>query len=368
MEADAGAVQPSLLAGVNLEEPVPRQFDLGMDDFVDSTAFKKGKENRFRPLSLAHKKKSRVNAPPTKRPCLQSSENKAVADRFDFSKDDAYSEMAVQFVPKNTKKNNDWAYKNFEAWLESRNRAHPDDQCSADLLQPPWDPQAMAHWLPRFACETRNTAGCRYPASTIFSLLSGLLRRIRAIDPDCPNFLNEKDPQFREMHAIIDTYFRELRDAGVGAEVKHTSVISKEEENKLWEEGVIGVDTPTSLLRAVFYYNGKSLCLRGGKEHRSLKLSQIVRHHDPPRFVYTENGSKNRNGSFNQMRVENKVVTVFPCPEAGIQCHYSILEKYIDKLPPVAFQKDWFYLKPLGDDVSKKHHPLMASNKSLCLL
>ena len=94
--------------------------------------------------------------------------------------------------------------------------------------------------------------------------------------------------------------------------------------------------------------------MRGGKEHRALKLSQIVRHHDPPHYVYTENGSKNRSGSFNEMRVENKVVPVFPCPEAGMRCHFSLLEKYISKLPPVAFQKDWFYLKPLGNDVVSK--------------
>ena len=183
-------MQPSLLRGIDLEKPVPRRFDLGMVDFVESTAFEKEKENRC--LSLSLKKKSRANAPPTKRPCLQSSENQA-PERFDFMKDDAYSEMSVQFVPMNTKKNNDWAFKNFQAWLETRNRAYPDAQCPVDLLEPPWDPQAMAYWLPRFACETRNTSGGRYPASTIFSLLSGLLRRIRAIDPNCPNFLDTKE-------------------------------------------------------------------------------------------------------------------------------------------------------------------------------
>ena len=44
---------------------------------------------------------------------------------------------------------------------------------------------------------------------------------------------------------------------------------------------MLGVDTPQSLLRAVFYYNKKCLCLRGGKEHRALKISQIVCHDDP---------------------------------------------------------------------------------------
>ena len=60
-----GFVQPSLLRGIVMEKPVPRAFDLGMIDFVESTAFEKEKENRFRPLSL---KKSRSNAPP---PSLQ---------------------------------------------------------------------------------------------------------------------------------------------------------------------------------------------------------------------------------------------------------------------------------------------------------
>ena len=143
-----GSVQPSLLRGIVMEKPVPRAFDLGMIDFVE---FEKEKENRFRPLSL---KKSRSNAPPPKRPCLHPSENQAVnndPDRFDFSKDDAYSEMSVQYVPKNTKKR---AFNNFQAWLETRNRTFPDAQCPVDLLEPPWDQQAMAHWLPRFACET----------------------------------------------------------------------------------------------------------------------------------------------------------------------------------------------------------------------
>ena len=63
------------------------------------------------------------------------------------------------------------------------------------------------------------------------------------------------------MHSIIYTYFRQLRNPGVGAEVKHTNLITKEEDNALWEHGVLGVDTPEPLLRAVFYYNTTNFCL-----------------------------------------------------------------------------------------------------------
>ena len=68
------------------------------------------------------------------------------------------------------------------------------------------------------------------------------------------------------MHSILDTYFQELHKLGLGAEVKKADLISKEEENALWENGVLGVDTSKHLFRAVFFYSGKNFCLRGGKE------------------------------------------------------------------------------------------------------
>ena len=105
---------------------------------------------------------------------------------------------------------------------------------------------------------------------------------------------------------------------------------------------MLGVDTPCALLNAVFYYNGRGLCLRGGQEHRSLKLSQIVLCDDPPHYVYTENGSKNRNGGINQRRVENKVVPVFPSPESGVRCHFTLLKKYISSCHPLHFRKIGF--------------------------
>ena len=338
-----------------------------MSDFVDSSAFRddasakaKGKENRLS-LSLSRKKKSQaMSATSPKRSRLsvkQASGNEVALNntRFEFKKTDSYKEMSVRFVPQNTKKNNNWAYNNFQSWRENRNREFPDEQCPLDLIEsPPWDCSALSYWLARFGCETRNALGRKYPATTVFSLLSALLRQMRVIDADCPNFLDTKDTRFQEMHSILDTYFRELRKIGVGADVKQTSLISKDEESTLWEKGVLGVlgiDTPECLLRAVFFYNGKTFCLRGGKEHRALKVSQIVRCYNPDHYIYTENGSKNRSGGFNELRLQNKTVPIFRSSEAGDRCHVSILDKYLSKLPPAAFEKDVFYMKPLGDHI-----------------
>ena len=40
---------------------------------------------------------------------------------------------------------------------------------------------ALSYWLPHYACETHMRARNKYPASIIFGLLGGLLRRMRAI-------------------------------------------------------------------------------------------------------------------------------------------------------------------------------------------
>ena len=93
--------------------------------------------------------------------------------------------------------------------------------------------------------------------------------------------------------------------------MKHASTISLEEENALWSAGILGSDNPKSLLRAVFYQNGKNFCLRGGSEHRNLKLSQLQRRSDPNQYIYTENGSKNRSRRLNKRSVEKKTVPTF---------------------------------------------------------
>ena len=69
------------------------------------------------------------------------------------------------------------------------------------------------------------------------------------------------------------------------------------------------MESPKTLLNAIFYMNGKVLCLRGGREHKSLKISQFNFSSDQGGdfVVYTENGSKNRSGTYKEKAGENKV-------------------------------------------------------------
>ena len=91
------------------------------------------------------------------------------------------------------------------------------------------------------------------------------------------------------------------------------------------------------------------LCLRGGVEHRSSKVSQLQQRTQPDHYVYVENVSKNRNGSFKQLHVKSKTVPVYACKEAGVRCPVNILDLYISKLPSKAVEDDVFYICPLKE-------------------
>ena len=124
--------------------------------------------------------------------------------------------------------------------------------------------------------------------------------------------------------------------------MKHSKAVSKEDEQKLWQSGVMGTSTPRSLQNAV---GGKMFCHRGGKELLcELKFSQVARHRNPNRYEFAEHVSNTRNGSFKKFHVDNKVVSLFPCPEAGSQCPLHVLDLYISKLPLEASILDIFFL------------------------
>ena len=129
---------------------------------------------------------------------------------------------------------------------------------------------------------------------------------------------------------------------------------------KLWTSGVMGTTTPKALQNVAFNTVGKMFALRGGTEHKSLKLSQITRMTNPDHYVYHENVSKNHNGSFKKIHVKRKIVPIYPCPQVEERCPVHILDTYISKLPPYAAERDLFYLHPLQQMPSDPNAPWYA--------
>ena len=65
----------------------------------------------------------------------------------------------------------------------------------------------------------------------------------------------------------------------------------------------------------------KVLCLQAGEEHRKLKVSQFQFGCDEggEYVVYTENGSKNRSGSYKD-KADDKIVKQYAQPQLKEKC------------------------------------------------
>lgn len=70
--------------------------------------------------------------------------------------------------------------------------------------------------------------------------------------------------------------------------------------------------------------------------------------------------------------MENKIVPVDSNPESGSKCVVSLLDKYISKLPPVAFENDIFYMRPKlatpGDPSSPWYKSIPVGKETLRLM
>ena len=142
---------------------------------------------------------------------------------------------------------------------------------------------------------------------------------------------------------VCDSIYKRLHSKGIAVDTKATPLLSQTEEDILWEKGVLSLDNPTGLLNAVFFYNGKNFCLRGGVEYRILKFSQFVRETttiDGKKiscYIYTEFGSKNNQGGLTSLNQKNKTVKHYETDSE--HCHVKILDKYLEAVPVMQFNK-----------------------------
>ena len=106
---------------------------------------------------------------------------------------------------------------------------------------------------------------------------------------------------------------KQLRWDGIGAETHFAQPFSKIDENHLWKQGVLCTDSPHASTSSRGFNNGKNFCLKGGEEHRSLKLSQL----NVGVCIY------------GQVRLKNKCVEIQAKEDAGECCHCTLVDMYI---------------------------------------
>ena len=278
------------------------------------------------------------------------------SERFPLVSKDQVESIKRPTVPKNTSKSTQWAVRCFETWRRQRNE-RTEEKCPEDVLLGE-NHEQLCHWLCVCVNELRKENGEPYTPRSLAMFIAGLQRYVSEQKDVAIRLCNPDNPVFKPLHRTLENRYRELHAEGVGTSRKRAEVVTSDEEERLWASGVLSNDTPDGLLAAVFYYNGVNFVLRGGEEHRSLKLSQLefreVPDPDNPNEMiscveYTEHGSKNRPGGRQQLNLDNKCITQYACPQLGERCHVYLLKLYVSKLPEKAFERDVFYMKPVAN-------------------
>ncbi len=251
----------------------------------------------------------------------------------------------LQAVPRSTQRDTDYCVKIWNEWCSSRTTTtgvaiQPLLQLACGELQ---------HLLCCFVLELRKKDGTEYAPDTLHHICCGIMRYLRANGwAELDLF---KDAAFAEFRAVLDSEMKRLRAAGIGTVRKQAEPITMDEEDVLWEKGLLGDKNAQTLVDTMLYMNGLYFALRGGREHRNLryKPSQIQLVEKPgerPYLLYTEDLSKNHPGGLKGRQVKPKCVKHHANIENPKRCFVRLYKLYHSRCPPDR-PADGYYLKPL---------------------
>ena len=145
--------------------------------------------------------------------------------------------------------------------------------------------------------------------------------------------------------------------------MKHADIITNPEKMQLWKSGVIGTRSPSALLNAVFFMNGKVLRLHGGRKHRMLKLSQFSLGSDESSYfvLYQENGSKYCLGSYKEKGDANKIIKHYANVSLGSMCYVHVMKCYFSKIDTEVLQElSVFYYRAMQQVGGEKTNKLLV--------
>ena len=98
-------------------------------------------------------------------------------------------------------------------------------------------------------------------------------------------------------------------------QVRKAQPISCEQENRMWEKGLLGDRSPSVLLDTLVYHIGLCFALRSGQEHRRLRhlpshLKLIDTPGTTPYLVYEKDVSKTNQGGLQHRKCEKSKLCI----------------------------------------------------------
>ena len=178
--------------------------------------------------------------------------------------DSSEKDNLVQFINskmnKNTVRKTNNIFTKFVEWLrkEKNETCHPIEMSSTQL----------DCYVGSFILSIRKDDGAEYEPDSLTSYHRAINRKLEELGS---SFNLVKDPAFRTSRKVLEAKRRDLKQQGLGNRPNKSDPLNKEQEDKLWETGELGMSNPTSLQNTMWYLNTKLLGHRGCHESRQMK-------------------------------------------------------------------------------------------------
>ena len=181
--------------------------------------------------------------------------------RFQLCNEDlSQRALARTVIPKSTQCKASWGIRTFNDWCEW-----------TKIKMPPLNhmiPKQLDEYLSRFIKEVRmQKDGERYPPNTLHQLITSIQKGLQ-LEGIQIQLLNNKE--LPRLTLALESEMQKSAKIGLGMKTRKADPITIDQEQSLWDEGVLGRGTPTSLFNAIFFGIGISFGLRSGQEHRDL--------------------------------------------------------------------------------------------------
>ena len=280
----------------------------------------------------------------------------------------AMSKLACKNFLDETLKKVTWVRRMFSQWRLDHNKNSMDETIMCDLDDHETITEDnLVFAMCRFIREIKKMNGEQFPAKTLYEIVMCMQFHLESI-----GFLWHllSDNLFVDLKFTLDNVMKERASLNVGGPVKKAEVLSEMDVDILWENKILGIDTPQKLLNTVFVTIGMSCALRAGKEHQKLCAiplnSQFSYHVDATGKYYLkyveDHGMKTNKGGLKHRKLDRKDVNVYPilgsdrCPVMIIMRYLSLLPKdrkcqsfYLQPRKKFSFDSDcWFLDKPVG--------------------
>ena len=281
---------------------------------------------------------------------------------FKFLTDAKIAELRKIKLKKKSENKVKWAVNAYSEWRIARLEKVEFDQkvfeCDLhNLSQVSKD--NLEHSLIRFVPEvTKSKGDGPYPGKTLYQLIVAIQKFLQINDIKWKLIHGD---EFTDLRNVLDNVMKERCADSVGMVKKQADIISYEYEEKMWQNGILGEDTPDKLRSTILFLLGINLALRAVEEHYNLrreltnKPSQLAFETNSTGvkcLVYREDHcTKTHDGGLLQRRKEKKVVWIYPSTNIN-RCPVRLFGKYVSLCPVNYVKKPNLYLQSL-----KNPHP-----------